>query len=70
MTVSTADSGPAALATLRAAAAEGRPFAVALLDRSMPGMDGLDAEGRHRRRSGALAPAGADDRAAVRSATS
>ena len=41
MSVSTADSGPAALATLRAAAAEGRPFAVAVLDRKMPGMDGL-----------------------------
>ena len=41
MIVSTADSGPAALATLRAAAAEGRPFAVAVLDRKMPGMDGL-----------------------------
>jgi PAS domain S-box-containing protein len=41
MIVSTADSGPAALATLRSAAAEGRPFAVAVLDRTMPGMDGL-----------------------------
>ena len=42
MTVSTADSGPAALATIRTAAARGRPFAVAVLDRSMPGMDGLE----------------------------
>ena len=42
MAVSTADSGIAALAMLRAAAADGRPFAVALLDRSMPGMDGLE----------------------------
>jgi two-component system, sensor histidine kinase and response regulator len=42
MTVRTAASGQAALATLRTAATEGRPFAVALLDRSMPGMDGLE----------------------------
>jgi two-component system, sensor histidine kinase and response regulator len=42
MIVSTADSGEAALAMLRTAATEGRPFAVALLDRFMPGMDGLE----------------------------
>jgi two-component system, sensor histidine kinase and response regulator len=41
MVVTTAESGDAALATLRTAVSEGRPFAVALLDRSMPGMDGL-----------------------------
>jgi PAS domain S-box-containing protein len=42
MTVSTADSGEAALAMLRAGATNGRPYAVALLDQSMPGMDGLE----------------------------
>jgi two-component system, sensor histidine kinase and response regulator len=42
MVVSTADSGLAGLATLRAAATGGQPFAVALVDQSMPGMDGLD----------------------------
>ncbi|MEA2521158.1 MAG: two-component system, sensor histidine kinase and response regulator [Actinomycetota bacterium] len=42
MGVSTADSGHAALETLRIATSQGRPFAVALLDRFMPGMDGLD----------------------------
>ncbi len=41
MTVTTADSGPAALETMRTASNEGRPFAVALLDQSMPGVDGL-----------------------------
>jgi two-component system sensor histidine kinase/response regulator len=41
MTVSTADSGEVALATMRNAAAERRPFTVAIIDRSMPGMDGL-----------------------------
>ncbi|RPJ69172.1 MAG: hybrid sensor histidine kinase/response regulator, partial [Acidobacteria bacterium] len=35
-----AHDGPAALARLRAAAAEGDPFRVALLDMMMPGMDG------------------------------
>jgi PAS domain S-box-containing protein len=40
MTVRTAETGRSALATLRTAAAEGRPFAVALLDWSMTGMDG------------------------------
>jgi two-component system, sensor histidine kinase and response regulator len=34
------DSGPAALATLEQAAARGRPFQLALIDYSMPGMDG------------------------------
>jgi two-component system sensor histidine kinase/response regulator len=42
MAVSTADSGHAALDTLRIAVAQGRPFDIALLDRFMPGMDGLD----------------------------
>jgi PAS domain S-box-containing protein len=42
MTVSTADSGQAALAAMRTAATEGQPFAVALLDGSMPEMDGLE----------------------------
>jgi two-component system, sensor histidine kinase and response regulator len=41
MSVRTTDSGQAALARMRTAAFQGRPFAVALLDRSMPGMDGL-----------------------------
>jgi two-component system sensor histidine kinase/response regulator len=44
MRVTTADSGEAALRSLRAAAAEDRPFAVALLDRSLPDMDGLTLE--------------------------
>jgi PAS domain S-box-containing protein len=42
MSVTTADSGDEALATLRAAVARARPFAVALLDRFMPDMDGLE----------------------------
>jgi len=41
MTVATAESGQAALATMRRAAALDKPFAVLLVDRSMPGMDGL-----------------------------
>ena len=41
MTVRGAESGVNALASMRAAAALGRPFAVVLIDRSMPGMDGL-----------------------------
>jgi two-component system sensor histidine kinase/response regulator len=41
MTVTTAGSGQAALTALRTAASDGRPFAVALLDRHMPEMDGL-----------------------------
>jgi CheY-like chemotaxis protein len=44
MIVTTVDGGPAALSALRTAAGEGRPFAVALLDRSMPGMDGLEVK--------------------------
>ena len=42
LSVSTADSGEAALAMLRAAAFEGRPFAVCLLAQSMPGMVWID----------------------------
>jgi two-component system, sensor histidine kinase and response regulator len=42
MTVATADSGEAALAQMRTATTEGRPFAVALIDRCMPGMGGLE----------------------------
>jgi two-component system sensor histidine kinase/response regulator len=41
MKVSTAADGGTALTTLRAAATEGRPFAVVLIDRFMPGMNGL-----------------------------
>jgi CheY-like chemotaxis protein/HPt (histidine-containing phosphotransfer) domain-containing protein len=41
MTVRTAESAPAALATLRTAAIQNQPFAVALVDRGMPGLDGL-----------------------------
>ncbi|MGH9278768.1 MAG: response regulator, partial [Acidimicrobiales bacterium] len=37
-----AGDGGEALDALRVAAAEGRPFAVVLIDRLMPGMDGLD----------------------------
>jgi PAS domain S-box-containing protein len=42
MAISTAVSGPAALAAMQAGASRGEPFAVALIDRSMPGMNGLD----------------------------
>ncbi len=42
MTVRSAKSGPAALATLRTASIQGRPFDLALVDRTMPGMDGLE----------------------------
>jgi PAS domain S-box-containing protein len=42
MDVSTANSGGEGLAAMRAAAGEDRPFAVVLLDRFMPGMDGLE----------------------------
>jgi CheY-like chemotaxis protein len=41
MVVTTAASGAAALQALRGAATRGEPFTVALLDRSMPEMDGL-----------------------------
>jgi PAS domain S-box-containing protein len=44
LSVSTADSGEAALARLRTAAFEGRPFAVALLDHSIPGMDWVEVK--------------------------
>jgi two-component system sensor histidine kinase/response regulator len=42
MTVTTADSGPSALTALRTVAGLGRAFAVAVVDRFMPGMDGLE----------------------------
>jgi CheY-like chemotaxis protein len=42
VTVTTADSGQTALRTLRAAASHGHPFAVAVIDLLMPGMDGLE----------------------------
>ena len=42
MSVESADSGPTALALMRAAASDGRAFAVALIDLVMPGMDGLE----------------------------
>src|ERR1035437_8066 len=42
MTISTAGSSEDALASLRNATIEGRPFAVALLDQSMPGTDWLE----------------------------
>ncbi|MGI8425832.1 MAG: response regulator [Actinomycetota bacterium] len=42
MTVETAESGQVALAAMRRAAVQGNPFAVVLIDRSMPGMDGLE----------------------------
>jgi two-component system, sensor histidine kinase and response regulator len=41
MSVTTAESGPAALAELRSAMTKEQPFALVVLDRSMPGMDGL-----------------------------
>jgi two-component system, sensor histidine kinase and response regulator len=42
MNVTALDSGDAALAALRSAATSGQPYALALIDRSMPGMDGLE----------------------------
>ncbi len=42
MTVSTASDGESALVSLQAAVTDGRPFAVVLIDRFMPGMDGLE----------------------------
>ncbi|HEX3840783.1 MAG TPA: PAS domain S-box protein [Acidimicrobiales bacterium] len=44
LSVSTADSGDAALTRLRTAAFEGRPFAIALLDQSIPGMDWVEVK--------------------------
>ncbi len=40
--VATAESGPSALETLRSATDAGEPFSVAVVDRTMPGMDGLE----------------------------
>jgi PAS domain S-box-containing protein len=45
MTVTSANSGEAALTALRAAAKLGKPVAVAVVDRSMPGLDGLELAG-------------------------
>jgi two-component system sensor histidine kinase/response regulator len=45
MAVSSANSGEAALTALRAATRLGKPVAVALVDRSMPGLDGLELAG-------------------------
>ena len=42
MSVTAVADGPSALERLREASARGEPFSVALLDRHMPGMDGLD----------------------------
>jgi two-component system, sensor histidine kinase and response regulator len=42
MTVTVAESGPAAVEAMRVAAAAGHPVAVALIDRSMPEMSGLE----------------------------
>ena len=42
MEVRWAASGPEALVRLRTAAIQGRPYAVALVDRSLPGMDGVE----------------------------
>jgi PAS domain S-box-containing protein len=42
MTVTMAASGPTALMALRTAAAEGRPFSIAVIDHHMPGMDGME----------------------------
>jgi len=44
MAVTAVKSGEAALAALRAAMIDGRPFTVALVDQSMPLMDGLDVK--------------------------
>jgi two-component system, sensor histidine kinase and response regulator len=42
MLPSTFDSSHSALAALRTAAAQGRPYCIALIDRAMPGMNGLE----------------------------
>ncbi|MCA1693225.1 MAG: response regulator [Actinobacteria bacterium] len=44
MSVESAGSGQAALATMRAAAARDEPFDVALVDRSMPAVNGLELQ--------------------------
>jgi len=44
--VTTADSGEAAVACVRAANAAGRPFDVILMDWAMPGLDGIEASRR------------------------
>jgi two-component system sensor histidine kinase/response regulator len=44
MAVTTVKSGEGALAALRTAMIDGRPFTVALVDQSMPLMDGLDVK--------------------------
>ena len=51
MTVSTAADAEAALTELRGAAVDGRPFDIVLLDRFMPGTDGLEFEERDRGRA-------------------
>ena len=40
--VDTAEHGPDALERMQSAAGEGRPYAIAILDMQMPGMDGID----------------------------
>ncbi len=42
------EDGPSALAALRASAGRGQPFSIALVDRLMPGMDGLGLVSRIR----------------------
>jgi CheY-like chemotaxis protein len=42
MAVTTINSGAEALKVMRSAATRGEPFAVALLDQHMPGMDGIE----------------------------
>lgn len=49
--LSTAESGPAAIEQIKAAQAEGAPFAVALSDMRMPGMDGIETLSRIRKDS-------------------
>ena len=70
MIVTTADSGPAALTTLRAAATEGRPVR-RRAPRPVDARDGrAGVEGRDRRGSRALTSAGARDGPAARSEAS
>ncbi len=40
--VDTAEHGPHALERMQSAAGDGRPYAIAILDMQMPGMDGID----------------------------